>query len=271
MLIVKFTILQSELGFPILTKGDFKGVHALSPKILERRISSISKHLQIRTVKDFGLTRIGSEGDGGYVMLNNFEGIEGVLSFGVGPDISWDLDISERTPLVHLYDHTVPELPTQIKNGVWFKEKVVSTEDSKGTTLEQAIARLPKRTNLILKSDIEDSEWEIIAQCSMDTLLKFDQIVIEFHWLTEKLFNHKFELMQTAFENLARTHSVINIHANNFADCEIIANSFVPSVIEISYVRNNSYTFVQRVEEADLNSPNFKDKPEIQLNFPIRG
>jgi TRAP-type mannitol/chloroaromatic compound transport system substrate-binding protein len=167
-----------------------------------------------------------------------------------------------------LYDHTVLDLPTPIPNGTWFKTKVVSIEDLDGITIDEAVKRLPNSNKLILKSDIEDSEWEIFSQCSTENLLKFDQIIVEFHWLTEKILNEKHDLMISA-ENLARTHSVINIHANNYANYEIVANCPIPEVIELTYVRTNSYDFEKILNDKKLNAPNFDKKPEISLSFPM--
>jgi hypothetical protein len=270
MSVIKIANLQSNLGFSVLVGSHEADKISLNEHALSRRIFSISKLIQLHKVKGFELIRIGGLGDGGYVMLNNFKGIDGVLSFGVGPDISWDLDISQKIPLIHLYDHTVSGLPASIPNGIWFKEKIVSRDDPTGTSIDKAIERLPNSNNLILKSDIEDSEWDIFARCPEEVLLKFDQIVIEFHWLTDKFFNKKYELMVSAFENLSRTHSAVNIHANNYANYEIIANCPVPSVIEITYVRIKSYEIEKAFNELNLNAPNFKDKPEISLSFPIQ-
>jgi hypothetical protein len=151
----------------------------------------------------------------------------------------------------------------------WFKEKVVTKGDLTGTSFEEAVARLPDTNQLLLKCDIEDSEWEIFSNCDSKILEKFDQIVVEFHWVIDKLFNQKYELMLRALQNLAQTHSVINIHANNFANYEIIANCPIADVIEISYVRTKSYKFEQSNLVVNLNAPNYSENPEIFLNFPI--
>jgi hypothetical protein len=270
MAVIKVANLQSNLGFVVSAGAKRADKISLDEIQLSRRIFSISKLIQLHRVRGFELIRVGGLGDGGYVMLDNFTEIDGVLSFGVGPDVSWDLDISRKTPLIHLYDHTVSGLPASIPNGIWFKEKIVSTGDLTGTSITEAIERLPNSNNLILKSDIEDSEWDIFAKCPTEVLLKFDQIVIEFHWLSDKICGGQYELMFSAFENLSQTHSVVNIHANNYANYEIIANCPVPSVIEVTYVRTKSYEIEKALNEINLNAPNFKDKPEINLSFPIQ-
>ncbi len=268
-LVFKVATLQSALGFSLRIHRIDVSTRRIEPEELANRILLISKYIQIEKVVGFDLIRVGGIGDGGYVMLNNFNQIEGVLSLGVGPDISWDLEISGNVPLIHFYDHTVDTLPTFVPNSKWYKEKIVTKNDSSGTTLEEAMYRLPSSNQLILKCDIEDDEWEIFAECEPKILEKFDQIIVEFHWLSNKIFNQKYELMISAFEKLAQSHSVVNIHANNSADLVIIANCPVPEVVEITYVRTKSYTFQQTQIGKNVNARNYDGRPEISLNFPI--
>lgn len=259
------TLLEQQMAFD----SRFHGGIEFSSEVLVQRILEISKTMQIRKVIGFELIRVGGSSDGGYVMLNNLDDIAGVLSLGVGPDISWDNEISQKVSLIHLYDHTISNLPKPMPEARWFKEKVVAMGDSTGTSFEEAISRLPDTNQLLLKCDIEDSEWEIFSRCDSEILERFDQIVVEFHWLSEKLLTQKYELMINALQNLARTHSVINIHGNNFAKFQIIANCPIPEVIEVTYVRTKSYNFNQNHLAKNLNAPNYSEKPEIFLNFPI--
>jgi hypothetical protein len=268
-LVAKVAGLQTLIEYQTAFNNTLQGESELSSRVMHQRILEISKTMQVRKVVGFDLIRVGGPNDGGYVMLKNLDEVDGVLSLGVGPDISWDKDISEKIPLIHLYDHTIEKLPKPIPTARWYKEKVVAKGDSTGTSFEQAVARLPNTNQLLLKCDIEDSEWEIFSDCDSKILEKFDQIVVEFHWLTEKLFTQKYELMLRALQNLARSHSVINIHANNYAKFEIIANCPIPEVIEISYVRTKSYKFEQKHLNKNLNAPNHNEAPEIVLNFPI--
>jgi len=269
MLVIRIASLQASLGFQILV--DDKVIHRskISDEVASQRIRDLSRNIQISKVLGFDLIRVGGSGDGGYVMLNNLDNIDGVLSLGIGQDVSWDLEISQKVRLIHLYDHTIEGLPELLPGSQWFKEKIVAKGDPTGTSFEDAIKRLPNSNRLILKCDIEDSEWEIISNCDSEILGKFDQIVMEFHWLTDKLFTQKYELMLQTFEKIAQTHSVINIHGNNYANFEIIANSPIPDVIEISYARTKSYNFELNNSNKNLNMRNHELKPEIYLNFPI--
>src|SRR5476651_2191886 len=55
--------------------------------------------------------RVGGRHDGGYVMLDDFRGIEGAYSLGIGPDVGWDLALAERGVPVWQYDPTVSGPP----------------------------------------------------------------------------------------------------------------------------------------------------------------
>ena len=268
-LVRKIANLQASFEYQTSFDSNLQDESEFSNKILLQRILEISKTMQIRKVVGFDLIRIGGPNDGGYVMLNNLNEVDGVLSLGVGPDVSWDKDLSQKIQLIHLYDHTINGLPEVFSGAQWFKEKIVAKGDPSGTSFEEAVSRLPGTNQLLLKCDIEDSEWEIFSECDSKILERFDQIVVEFHWLTEKLLTKKYDLMLHALQNLARTHSVINIHGNNYAKFEIIANCPIPEVIEISYVRTNSYKLEQKYFGENLNAPNHDGVPEIFLNFPI--
>ena len=49
-----------------------------------------------QTVRGFSKIRVGSDYDGGYVMIDDFKDIELALSFGVETNADWDVDIANR-------------------------------------------------------------------------------------------------------------------------------------------------------------------------------
>jgi hypothetical protein len=270
----KFLVFASKISRRITTRvvqfdENLKRLSGIPTPIVTKQILEISKTLQIRRVLGFDLIRVGGANDGGYVLLNDLSQIGGVLSLGIGLDISWDVSISEKVQVIHLYDHSINRLPEPIPTGQWFKEKVVANGDLTGTSFKDAVARLPESDKLLLKCDIEGSEWEIFSEGNSEILDKFSQIVVEFHWLTDKLLSGKYELMIEALENLAKTHSVINIHANNYAKFEIISNCLIPDVMEITYVRTRSYKFESPQLITSVNAPNHSGRPDIFLSFPI--
>ncbi|MGX8009145.1 hypothetical protein ACVDG8_009075 [Mesorhizobium sp. ORM8.1] len=63
---------------------------------LRKRIIGIGSLLSPMAVTGVSKIRIGSQTDGGYVMLDDFVGVDGALSFGINDEDSWDVDIANR-------------------------------------------------------------------------------------------------------------------------------------------------------------------------------
>lgn len=57
--------------------------------------------------------RVGRIFDGGYVMLDAFDGIEAAYLLGINDEVSWDLDIAARGIPVIQFHHTIERLPAE--------------------------------------------------------------------------------------------------------------------------------------------------------------
>ncbi|MDR2776538.1 MAG: hypothetical protein LBB17_00620 [Puniceicoccales bacterium] len=62
------------------------------------------KYFAPKDVVDKNLVRIGCDHDGGYIMVDDFGKCDAAYSFGIGNDVSWDLDIAKRGIDVFMYD-----------------------------------------------------------------------------------------------------------------------------------------------------------------------
>src|SRR3954449_5686973 len=51
--------------------------------------------------------RIGALGDGGYVVNNDLSGLDGVVSLGIGDDVSFDMAFAEQGIHAFQYDPTI--------------------------------------------------------------------------------------------------------------------------------------------------------------------
>ena len=91
---------------------------------MAKRIEAISDLLKINDPIDKSFVRIGGEHDGGYVMVDDFLRTDYFLSFGVGDNVSWDQDVSLLGKEVHLYDHTIQELPEAVLGSKFYKEAI---------------------------------------------------------------------------------------------------------------------------------------------------
>ena len=236
----------------------------------QRRLVEISKTLRVERLNDPSLefSRFGNQFDGGYVMLNDFNINDALVSLGVGNDVTLDAELSKTISKVHFYDHTVSELPQTIHNAVLHKEEIGYIKET-AVTLEETLIRLKSAGDAILKMDIEGSEWEVLENTV--SLRDFKQIVIEFHGLHQLINLDAFIKIASALRKIHSTHAPVHLHANNYVPLAIIGNSVVPDVIEVTYVSRSKYktTLIDPLPGAEFDSPNCSLIPEIALSFPL--
>ena len=235
------------------------------------RVLQISSHLQIEALDEISLVRLGNSYDGGYVLVNDINPGTGVISFGVGPDVSFDQALATLGCEVHLYDYSIEELPPEVPGSYFYCEKIGYPKSESVTDLERARQRVVNCESLLLKCDIEGSEWELFSGVGHPELARFDQIIVEFHALSRILEDDFYVKVVKSLENLSKTHFVVNIHANNFANITIIGNSPVPEVIEVTWASRLKYGHAihPRKPFDRLDCKNLQTRPEISLSFPI--
>ena len=236
---------------------------------MAQRIEAISALLKIHDPIDKSFVRIGGAHDGGYVMVNDFQSTDFFLSFGVGDNVSWDQDVSLLGQGVHLYDHTIQGLPGAVPGGKFFKEAISGVESSGMTTFDGAVARVPKTNELIVKMDIEGSEWEALKAASNDSLSRVRQMVVEFHGLRQIKSENRFQDFHAALLKLNETHSVVHVHGQNATILQLRGNRLLPDTIEVTYYRNTETQFASpKINRSEnLDATNLEGRPEVSLNF----
>ena len=209
--------------------------------------------------------RIGSPNDGGYVLINDFTSDDFLISMGVADDVNFEMSVAPLVAGSHLYDFSIDDLPRPIPNGQFFQERIGGTGC---TTLQDVVSKVPNNLDLILKIDIEGSEWEAFDFSHGVDLKKFRQIVIEFHWLENILNEELFFRILRVLKKFNESHFVLNSHANNHGDTLSIENISLPSVLEVTYLRRNSYQIeefnpLSQEKLAKLNKPCNPNEPEL--------
>lgn len=226
---------------------------------VQQRILSILRQIEPMRATDRRKIRIGKECDGGYVMLEDFDGIGGAYSIGICDEVSWDLWMAERGIDVFQYDHTIDTLPLQHDRFHWSKKGLGAVASDELETLPRLITANGHsgRTDLLLKCDIEGCEWEVLAHLPQDCLRHFKQIVLEIHYL-ERLIDPGFAtLVERALAVLSADHRVVHVHANNHRPYSIVGGIPLPSVLELTLSRTND----TRLEKSDETYPTRFDSP----------
>lgn len=212
------------------------------------------------------LKRFGCDHDGGYILPSDcLERIDGLLSFGVDRNWSFERQVRERHPKIplHAYDPSVSErmfyrekraalvrLLTLRGSYSKFQESSRILEDFKHTfsasachfrerahdqilgkgdcDMGKAFSRLSGCKNLLIKMDIEGAEYRVLPDL-ISFASRAAYLTVEFH--ETGVFRKTFEEI---VRNIQKTHFIVHLHGNNGGE---VAKDGLPELLEISFVR----------------------------------
>jgi len=252
-------------------------------------------------LKDFqpfsysNLVRRGSTNDGGYLLPSDISA-QYLISLGLGDDWKFELDLIKhkqvnefivfdnsvtllkllgkfinikRKPKAFIYRAIV--LIRYFRDFTLLKRKHVkkkitkygSGENSRAINLNEIFKEFivdPKST-IILKIDIEGSEFDIIEQViehSSQTLV----LIIEFHEILKqkKSFKTSLELLKSEF-------SLIHTHVNNYGEIDDLS---IPNICEFTFINQKMFKEkgkVSRLPRIGLDSPSSPGRPDYEIIF----
>lgn len=207
--------------------------------------------------------RVGRDHDGGYVMVADLIQSQGVAySLGISDDVSWDKAIAERGIIVFQYDHTIRKLPEIHQNFRFSRIGICQPgkEEKQLRSLDTLIRENghEDRSAMILKIDIDGCEWDVLSTISEDTLMKFSQILAEFHSLQELSDRAFFEKAMATLRKLRSSFVPVHVHANNYRDLCIVGGVAIPTALEVTLIRKDLATFsaCKRLFPTELDQPN---------------
>lgn len=211
------------------------------------------------------LIRVGSKYDGGYA-LAKYHKNNVLISGGIGNNSDFEVDICNKISYAYLFDHTVRKLNLSINNYTFYRKKIIITKnDQYGVNLNDFIAKIDSNS-LILKLDIEGHEWNVLSQFSTDNLIKFEQILIEFHNLLDIYDTKKFNLYIKVLTKLKNYYKIINVNVNNYGASSILFGEKISDVYEISFLRNDLYAKIAKTKMNMLTSKNNPLYPQVLLD-----
>lgn len=227
----------------------------------------------IRPMEVLGLKkiRIGRKGDGGYILLDDLNNIKIAYSFGIGDEISFDIDLSDKNIDVFMYDHTITNIPINNSRLHWKKLGIsgLTTKNENMKTLPELIKENGhfNEKNMLLKIDVESFEWDVFQYLPLNILKQFKYIVGEFHFSPLKKYNYYFIL-----KRLQTTHQIFHLHCNNLGGIIDLDGYKICDSLEISYIIKNGtkFTIDNSIYPIDnLDYKNYPFKPDINfiLNF----
>eukprot|EP00928_Gymnodinium_smaydae_P016497 TRINITY_DN16196_c0_g1_i1.p1 TRINITY_DN16196_c0_g1~~TRINITY_DN16196_c0_g1_i1.p1 ORF type:complete len:324 (-),score=83.16 TRINITY_DN16196_c0_g1_i1:98-1069(-) len=201
--------------------------------------------------------RFGENHDGGYLMCmdgyggahssggSDIPAIHAAYSLGVEVHDQWSLDVADRL------DVDVTQLDCTVAVGTChhprckFYQKCAGADDGRAHdddvwTMKELLQHTARdkasEGALLMKMDIEGSEWDIFEHETPATLSKFSQLIVEFHWLHD---SEKHASFLKAVRNLLDADfRVVHLHGNNYGSMYRFGGESIPDVLEITFVRN---------------------------------
>jgi len=232
-----------------------------------------------RTCKSY--KRFGEANDGGYVMcadgMHNNQP-EAAYSFGVERHDQWSAEVMEQLNVtdVNQFDCTVDS--SDCTGCKFFRKCVVDTkgnfvpghDQTDSWTLAEVLENtghsLAPAGSLLLKMDIESSEWNVLSEDSSTELLKkFGQIVIEYHGLNQQEKHDQF--LKAVQSIMAAGMQVAHIHGNNYEGMYTVGDYSVPNVLEVTYVQGpaDAECMSEQDYNQDLDAPNNPAAMELPM------
>lgn len=190
------------------------------------------------------LLRLGPEGDGGYLVPDDLEGIEACFSPGIADIAGFELDCANRGMKVYLADKSV-DGPAESHDSFCFLKKFVGSFPTNDfITIDEWVGQSLKddSSEIILQIDIENFEYEVIHAISTKLMCRVRILVVEFHSLDQLWNKPFFGIASRAFEKILNTHTCLHIHPNN---CNTLLEKNgieIPPIAEFTFIRNDRVT-----------------------------
>ena len=215
------------------------------------------------------LVRLGSAGDGGYLVPDDLSGIHACFSPGVAHNADFEQDMTLRGSRCYLADYSVDVAPISGPLIDFEKKFVGDTNDEFHIRLQDWVFQKigDNKDDLLLQMDIEGEEYLVISDTPIETLRRFRIIIVEFHELNEIFIIQRLPFIRHVFRKLIREFVVVHIHPNNNCPVFIDGDIVIPSVMEFTFLRRDRIVPSDQILEFPhpLDAANVANKPDVVL------
>lgn len=215
------------------------------------------------------LIRLGSEGDGGYLVPDDLQGIGALFSPGVDATWTFEADIANRFGIPSFMCDGSVNAPLDLTSLQHFERLWLSPKTGPGKiTLQDWIERhrAEEDCDLMLQMDIEGAEYDVLKFTPREVLRRFRVMVVEFHGLDLLTSQWIFRSRARVFRKLAQDFLPVHIHANNCCGCFMLGQYRVPRVLEMTYLRRDRV--FGPLEQSAI--PHAADRPCVPSNPAIK-
>jgi hypothetical protein len=204
------------------------------------RVNALIRRLH-PVVCDKELIRLGPNGDGGYLVPDDLEGIVACFSPGVSNVVGFERDCALRGMKVFMADASVGAPPQPHPRFTFIKKFIGSTTQGEFVSFEEWVDEsvMDSHGDLLLQMDIEGSEYETLLSMPRRLQQRFRIIVAEFHYLDYLFSEPIFAVYSKVFEKLLNTHTCVHIHPNNVSRSLKVGELEIPQMAELTFLRND--------------------------------
>ncbi|WP_297089113.1 FkbM family methyltransferase [uncultured Draconibacterium sp.] len=191
---------------------------------------------------DKELIRLGPEKDGGYILPNDFKGINACFSPGVDNKYQFELDCLSIGMKIFLADKSVNPPEVNNKDFHFLKKYIGPYSDEDYITMDDWVnSSNANDKDLLLQMDIEGAEYASILNMSSYLLNRFRIIIIEFHGLDRLWDKEFFKFVSPVFDKLLLNHNCVHIHPNNWGRVSKIKGINIPTLMEFTFLRKDRF------------------------------
>lgn len=221
-------------------------------------------------------TRVGRNNDGGYVVCEDapLTAKDGclLLGYGISSNDDFEVGVSNRWGCaVQEFDPTVrgsPGAKAHPQNIHFHKEGIsggpgvlsIGRVDSLEHHLQRFGSEPHGRPRLLVKMDVEGSEWQVLNKTSDEVLGRVDHLIMELHMYGPDGPYGTLAGGASLLRRLKRLFYLYNVHFNNCHVCRKPLPGgdgyFVPGAVELSMVR--------KTRVADVPKGPFRGHPELE-------
>lgn len=230
-----------------MTLRDLLRIIALKNRLFLNKaadISSVAQFVADNKVVSIGheLIRIGSKADGGYLLPDVLDGISKCFSPGVDVSSEFEDELAERYGMeCFLADYSVDGPASENQKFHFDKKFLGARNNDKFIRLEDWVDKYSDddTSDFLLQMDIEGAEFAVLLDTPQSILKRFRVMAIEFHSMETAFEIGAFPIIQSVFDKLSEHFTIAHIHTNNYQRIWKRGDVEIPSVMEITFLRND--------------------------------
>ena len=223
----------------------------------------------------YSLIRLGSEGDGGYLLPDCISGVELCLSPGTSNDTELEEDLARIYGIPSLLCDPEQDAPDKMSSLLRFDRfrLEAQTRGAEACSLQDWLAmhNHAEANNILLSMDIEGAEYELMQAMSIENLLRMRIISIEGHFL-QSLFREDFStIFRALLDKLTSIFDIVHMKPNNHCPYQV-GDYTLHTCVELTLLSKAMRRHVPRPIPANglpnaLDRRNNVEKPDADLRF----